>query len=62
MTYLQEESFNPGQKLIGLKLDDKIDLVQKIALVQAQDGFTKSQEFLFQMDKKLRVTTGKGWK
>lgn len=53
--------FSPSQKLTGLKVDDKIDLVQKLALVQAQDGFTKSQEFLFQMDKKLRVATGKGW-
>ena len=53
--------FSPDQKLIGLAIDDKIDLVQKLSLVQAQDAFTKSQEFLFQMDKKLRIATGKGW-
>ena len=53
--------FSANQKLWGLAIDDKIDLVQKLTLVQAQDSFTKSQEFLFQMDKKLRVATGKGW-
>lgn len=53
--------FSANQKLLGLAIDDKIDLVQKLTLVQAQDSFTKSQEFLFQMDKKLRVATGKGW-
>ena len=53
--------FSPDQKLFGMKTDAKIDLVQKLTLVQAQDAFTKSQEFLFQMDKKLRATTGKGW-
>jgi hypothetical protein len=53
--------FSVDQKLTGLAIDDKIDLIQKLSLVQAQDAFTKSQEFLFQMDKKLRIATGKGW-
>ena len=58
---LTDGRFSPDQKLIGLAVDDKIDLIQKLSLVQAQDAFTKSQEFLFQMDKKLRIATGKGW-
>lgn len=53
--------FSVDQKLTGLAIDEKIDLIQKLSLVQAQDAFTKSQEFLFQMDKKLRIATGKGW-
>ena len=53
--------FTPDQKLVGLAIDEKIDLIQRLSLVQAQDAFTKSQEFLFQMDKKLRIATGKGW-
>ena len=58
---LTDGKFSADQKLIGLAIDDKIDLIQKLTLVQAQDAFTKSQEFLFQMDKKLRIATGKGW-
>ena len=53
--------FTPEQKLLGLAIDDKIDLVQTLTLVKAQDNYTKSVEFIFQMDKKLRATTGKGW-
>ena len=53
--------FSPNAKLAGLKADELIDLTQRLTFVQAQDSFTKSQEFLFQMDKKLRATTGKGW-
>jgi len=60
-TLLTGGKFSPGMKLVGLKTDNYIDMVQKLTLVQAQDGFTKSQEFLFQMDKKLRAATGKGW-
>ena len=58
---LTEGNFSPSTKLAGLKADQGIDLIQKLTFVQAQDAFTKSQEFLFQMDKKLRATTGKGW-
>ena len=54
-------NFSPGQKLVGMRVDDGIDMIQKLTLVQAQDAFTKSQEFLFQMDLKLRNVYGKGW-
>ena len=53
--------FTPDQKLIGQKLDDGVDLIQTLTFVKAQDSFTKSQEFIFQMDKQLRLVTGKGW-
>ena len=53
--------FTPNQKLIGQKLDDGVDLIQTLTFVKAQDSFTKSQEFIFQMDKQLRLVTGKGW-
>ena len=52
---------SPSQKLLGLKIDEGVDLIQAISLVRAQDSFTKSQEFIFQMDKALRTATGKGW-
>tara|TARA_R110002020_G_scaffold276100_1_gene491396 strand:+ start:2439 stop:5894 length:3456 start_codon:yes stop_codon:yes gene_type:complete len=52
---------SPSQKLLGLKIDDAVDAIQAVSLVRAQDSFTKSQEFIFQMDKALRTTTGKGW-
>ena len=58
---LTDGKFSPDQKLWGMKTDAKIDFIQKLTLVQAQDLYTKSQEFLFQMDKKLRMATGKGW-
>ena len=58
---LFKDKFSPSQKLVGLKVDDRIELIQKLTLVKAQDTFTKSQEFVFQMDKALRVATGKGW-
>ena len=51
----------PSQKLLGLRIDDAVDAIQAVSLVRAQDSFTKSQEFVFQMDKALRVATGKGW-
>ena len=51
----------PSQKLLGLRIDDAVDAIQAVSLVRAQDSFTKSQEFIFQMDKALRTTTGEGW-
>ncbi len=58
---LTDGKFSADQKLLGMKTDAKIDFIQKLTLLQAQDLYTKSQEFLFQMDKKLRMATGKGW-
>jgi len=53
--------FTPNQKLIGEKVEDGVNLIQTLSFVKAQDSFTKSQEFIFQMDKQLRLVTGKGW-
>jgi len=53
--------FTPSQRLMGLKTDQAVDIIQAISLVRAQDTFTKSQEFIFQMDRALRAATGKGW-
>jgi hypothetical protein len=53
--------FTPNQKLLGQYTDDAVDLIQTLSFVKAQDSFTKSQEFIFQMDKELRLVTGKGW-
>jgi len=53
--------FTPNQKLIGQKAEDAVDFIQMLSFVKAQDNFTKSQEFVFQMDKQLRLVTGKGW-
>jgi len=53
--------FTPNQKLVGQKAEDAVDFIQMLSFVKAQDNFTKSQEFVFQMDKQLRLVTGKGW-
>lgn len=41
-------------KLAGLKMDSAVDFAQRISFVQAQDTFTKSQEFMYQLDRALR--------
>lgn len=53
------DSFGPkgldlGKPLLTMKADKAVDLVQKFAFVQAQDGYTKSFEFTSQLDKFLR--------
>ena len=53
--------FTPNQKLVGERIDGGVDLIQTLTFVKAQDSFTKSQEFIFQMDKELRLVTGMGW-
>lgn len=58
---LTNGKFNATTKMIDLKTDDLIDVTQTMTLVHAQDSFTKSVEFLTQMDKLLRAGYGKGW-
>jgi len=41
--------------------DKTVDFIQKISFVKAQDVFTKSQEFMYQMDKNLRVSFDKSF-
>ena len=58
---LTDSKISPEMQMLGLKTDQAIDVIQTLSFVKAQDRFTKSQEFLFQMDKALRTRYGKGW-
>ena len=58
---ITDSKFSPETKLWELKIDDGIDIIQTMTLVNAQDSFTKSQEFIFQMDKVLRSATDRGF-
>lgn len=50
-----------GQGPVGKVMDNYIDTVQGLTFVKSQDILTKSQEYVFQMDKALRITFGKSW-
>lgn len=58
---ITDSNISPEMRMLGLKIDDGIDVIQTLSFVRAQDRFTKSQEFIFQMDKALRTTFGKSW-
>lgn len=49
-----------GSKIQG-KADKYIDTVQAMAFVNAQDAFTKSQEFMYQMNKQIRIKFGQSY-
>ena len=53
--------FDPNKTLLGSKVDESVDFLQLVSLAKAQDVFTKSQEFVYQLDKNLRVSFDKGW-
>ena len=44
-----------------LTSEQAVDAIQAVTLVKAQDRFTKSIEFVSQMDKALRLKFDKGW-
>lgn len=50
-----------GRTRLGTAADTYIDVAQTATLVKAQDVFTKSQEYVFQMDKALRLAFDKSW-
>ena len=53
--------FDPNKTVLG-DLDDKfVDFMGDVSLAKAQDLFTKSQEFTYQLDKNLRISFDKGW-
>jgi hypothetical protein len=52
--------FNPNTSLLSLRTSQGVDFVAKANLVAAQDGYTKSIEFLSQMDKLLRRPESEG--
>jgi hypothetical protein len=58
---LKSMGFDPNKTVIGTGADKTIDLLQKINFVTAQDTLTKSQEFVYQMDKNLRLAFNKSW-
>ena len=58
---LRNSGYDPNMTMTGLKTDQAIEVLQKINFVTAQDVFSKSQEFVFQMDKALRIGYNKSW-
>jgi hypothetical protein len=58
---ITDSKISPEMQMLGLTTDQGIDIIQTISFVKAQDRFTKSQEFIFQMDKALRTRYNKSW-
>ena len=58
---LTNSSLSPSTQLIGAKTDDVIDFMQLLSLTKGVDGFTKSQEMIYQLDKNLRVAFNKSF-
>lgn len=54
------KGFDPEVPLATLKMNQAVDYIQRINLVSAQDGYTKSIEFLTQMDGLLRRPRSEG--
>ena len=46
-----------SKSIMGLQVDKGIDILQTINFVHGQDVLTKSQEFIYQLDKGLRLDT-----
>ena len=44
----------------SMRVDQGIDFVQQLSLVKAQDAYTKSIEFMTELDKQLRLPTDRG--
>lgn len=49
-----------SRPLMSMKVDAGVDFIQRVNLVNAQDGLTKSLEFLTQMDKFMRRSPEEG--
>ena len=50
-----------SKSLLSLQADKGIDILQTINFVHGQDILTKSQEFVYQLDKYLRIGFDKNW-
>ena len=50
-----------GTSKLGRGVEGYVNGAQTATFVHAQDVFTKSQEYVFQMDKRLRVLHNKSW-
>jgi len=55
------KGFDVNKTIGGQGADKFIDVVQTFTFVKAQDTFTKSQEFTYQLDKRLRKDFNKSW-
>ena len=58
---LKQSGFNPDETIGGAVSEKVVDFVQFISFVKMQDVFTKSQEFIYQLDKNLDITYGKSF-
>ena len=58
---IKQNGFNPNETVAGAGFEAATDLIQSMGLVKLQDSFTKSQEFVHQLDKNLRLTFNKSW-
>ena len=47
---------SPKELMVGSRVDSVVDGLQRATFVQGQDALTKSQEFMYQIDKALRTT------
>ena len=54
------KGFDPNTPLLTLQANQAVDVIQRLSLVSAQDGYTKAIEFTTQMDKLLRRSEDKG--
>ena len=58
---LKANGFNPNQSVLGDAQESAVDFIQSATFVKLQDQFTKSQEFMYQIDKNLGITFGKSF-
>jgi hypothetical protein len=58
---LKQSGFNPDETIGGAVSEKVVDFAQFISFVKMQDVFTKSQEFIYQLDKNLDITYGKSF-
>ena len=56
---VKQSGFNPDETIAGTGSEKLVDFAQTISFVKMQDVFTKSQEFVYQLDKNLDITYGK---
>lgn len=54
------EGFDAERSLFSLRTEQAVDAIQKVHLVQAQDSYTKSIEFVTQLDSALRRSKDDG--
>ena len=58
---IKASGFNPDQTIGGTATERLVDYAQFISFVKAQDVFTKSQEFIYHLDKNLDISFGKSF-